>query len=309
MSYEWLVHTVLGSGCFVIGAVVGSFLNVVIYRIPLEKSVVWPASRCPRCLDRIGFVENIPILSWLLLGGSCRTCRLPISPRYPLVEALVGVLFAAVYLSDAHLAFSDRTSATTYLAVLYHCVFAAVLVAISFIDYDWTIVPPSLTNFGIAWGLILGAIAPEIRPVPSAASTPLGGLAVGLIGAISASGIILATRVLGGLIFRREAMGAGDIHILALVGAVMGWQAAVLTFFLSAFFGLIPAVAKLIPYAIKRISGRQWDASDREIPFGPFLSMAALTLLLLWPRIWPKYLAHAFGEIGWLVRYLLGRGM
>ncbi len=306
MNYTWLVHSVLGSGCFVIGTVVGSFLNVCIYRLPLEKSVVWPDSRCPNCLGRIGALENVPILSWLLLRASCRTCRLPISPRYPLIEALVGLLFAAVYLADAHYTFGDRPSSTAYLAVLYHCVFVAVLVAVSFIDYDWTIVPPALTNFGIAWGLILGALEPQIRPVPASATTHLGGLAVGLIGAATAAGIILATRVLGALIFRREAMGAGDIHILALVGAVMGWQAAVLTFFLSAFFGLIPAVAKLIPYLYKRLTGGQWDASDREIPFGPFLSMAAVTLLLAWPRIWPKYLAFAFGEIGWLVRYLLG---
>ena len=90
MNYTWLVHSVLGSGCFLIGVVVGSFLNVCIYRLPLEKSVVWPDSRCPNCLGRIGALENIPILSWLVLRASCRTCKLPISPRYPLVEALVG---------------------------------------------------------------------------------------------------------------------------------------------------------------------------------------------------------------------------
>jgi leader peptidase (prepilin peptidase)/N-methyltransferase len=308
MTYEWLVHSVLGTCCFIIGTVVGSFLNVCIYRIPLEKSLVWPDSRCPKCLGRIGFLENIPILSWLFLGGACRNCKLRISPRYPLVELLVGVLFAAVYLSDAHLAFSDKPSTTAYLAVFYHCVFVAVLVAISFIDYDWTIVPPSLTNFGIAWGLLLGTLNPAIRPAPAAAITPLGGLAVGLIGAISASGIILATRLIGALIFRREAMGSGDIHILAVIGAVMGWQAAVLTFFLSSFYGLIPALVKLVPYIIKRLTGRQWNSSDREIPLGPFLSMAAVTLLLTWPRIWPKYLAFYFEQVDWLVRDLLGLG-
>ena len=87
----------------------------------------------------------------------------------------------------------------------------------------------------------------------------------------------------------------------------MGWQAAVLTFFLSPFFGLIPALAKLIPYLIKRLTGRQWNASDREIPLGPFLSMAAVTLLLTWPWIWPGYLGPYFATLGWLVRNLLGQ--
>lgn len=308
MNYTVLVHSVLGTGWFIVGAVVGSFLNVCIYRLPLEKSVVWPDSRCPNCLGRIGALENVPIFSWLVLRASCRTCKLPISSRYPLIEALVGVLFAVVYLADAHFTFGDRTSSTAYLAVLYHSVFVAVLVAISFIDYDWTIVPPSLTNFGIAWGLIVGALDPTIRPIPAAATSHWGGLVVGLIGAASAAGIILAIRVIFGFIFRREAMGAGDIHILALIGAVMGWQAAILTVFLSAFLGLIPAVAKLIPYAIKRQSGREWSASDREIPYGPFLSMAAVALLLTWFRVWPRYLAPYFGEIAALVHDLLGWG-
>ncbi|HEY2158499.1 MAG TPA: prepilin peptidase [Isosphaeraceae bacterium] len=307
MTYVWQVHAFMGTFFFIIGTVVGSFLNVCIYRMPLEKSVIWPDSRCPQCLGRIGFWQNWPILSWLFLGASCRTCRLPISARYPLVEFLVGLLFAAIYLADSHYAFPVGTPQTTLvLAVVYHCVFAAVLVAISFIDYDWTIVPPVLTNFGILWALVVGAIDPGVRPMPATATTALGGLAVGLTGAIVGAGIVLAARLLGALLFRREAMGAGDIHIMAVIGATMGWQAAVLTFFLSSFFGLIPAVAKMVPYLYKRLTGGQWNASDREIPLGPFLSMAAIALLLAWPRIWPRYLAHAFGEIGWLVRYLLG---
>jgi leader peptidase (prepilin peptidase)/N-methyltransferase len=307
MSYVWEVHAVLGFFCFVVGTVVGSFLNVCIYRLPLEKSVIWPDSRCPRCLGRIGALENVPILSWLVLGASCKTCKLPISARYPLVEALVGLLFAVIYLADAEYGFPIGTRDTTiYLAVFYHCIFAAVLVTISFVDYDWTIVPPVLTNFGIVWGIAVAAIDPAIRPAPASATTHLGGLAVGVTGALVAAGIILLIRVLGAIAFRREAMGAGDIHILAVIGATMGWQAAILTIFLSAFFGLVPAVAKLVPYAIKRLTGRQWDASDREIPYGPFLSMAAVALLLAWPRIWPKALKPYFDAIAWLVRDLLG---
>jgi leader peptidase (prepilin peptidase)/N-methyltransferase len=304
MNYVWEVHLVLGIGMFIVGSVVGSFLNVAIYRIPLEKSVIWPDSRCPKCLGRIGALENIPILSWLVLGASCRTCKLPISARYPLIEALTAALFVIVYLADAQFAFPPGVrGSTVYLAVLYHCVFVAVLVAVSFIDYDWTIVPPSLTNFGIAFGLILGMIDPMIRPAPASAITPLGGLGVGLLGVAVGAGMVLAVRVLGALVFRREAMGAGDIHILATIGAFMGWQAAVLTFFLSSFFGLIPALVKLVPYLLKRLAGRQWNPSDREIPLGPFLSMAAVTLLLIWPWAWPKVFGPYFAILEWLVRF------
>jgi len=308
VNYIWEVHIVLGLGMFLVGSVVGSFLNVCIYRIPLEKSVIWPDSRCPKCLARIGALENVPILSWILLRGACRSCKLRISPRYPLIEAMVGMLFAAVYLVDAHYGFRNGTpNSTAYTAVFYHCAFVAVLVAISFIDYDWTIVPHSLTNFGIFWGLLVPLIDPGIRPAPAAAATAWGALGVGLLGAIVAAGLVLTVRVLGAIAFRREAMGAGDIHILAVVGTVMGWEAAVLTFFLSAFVGLVPAVLKLVPYLIKRTSGGEWNPSDREIPLGPFLSVAAVALLLSWHWVWPRWIGPYYAILGWLVRYLLGQ--
>ena len=308
MSYEWQVHLFLATGLFFVGTVVGSFLNVCIYRMPLEKSVIWPDSRCPKCLGRIGALQNIPILSWLLLGASCKDCKLRISPRYPGVEALVGALFVAVYFADTYEAFSyGRPSATVYLSVLYHCIFVAVLVAIGFIDYDWTIVPASLTNFGLIVGLLIPLIDPAIRPAPAMATTAIGALGVGLLGAAVGAGLVWTVRFAGNLWFGGESMGMGDIHILAVVGAVMGWQASVLTFFLSAFFGLIPSLMKLIPYLIKRLTGRQWNRSDREIPLGPFLGMAAVSLLLGWHLVWSKWVGPRYADLAWLVRYLLGQ--
>ena len=308
MSYDWKVHLFLATGLFVIGTVVGSFLNVCIYRLPLQKSLIWPESRCPNCLGRIGAWENIPILSWLFLRGACRTCGLKISARYPTIEALTGLLFVAVYFADAHFGFQWKGGAgPVYLAVAYHCVLVAILLAISMIDYDWTIVPHELTNFGVVFGVLVGMLDPSIRPVPVSATTTWGGLGVGLMGVAIGGGLVWVVRVVGGLVAGREAMGAGDIHILAVVGAFMGWQAAVLTFFLSAFFGLIPAVVKLVPYLVKRLTGRQWSPSDREIPLGPFLSMAAVTLLFTWHRAWPRLFAPYYDTFAWLVRDLLGQ--
>jgi leader peptidase (prepilin peptidase)/N-methyltransferase len=308
MSYEWQVHLFLATGLFIVGTVVGSFLNVCIYRLPLQKSLIWPDSRCPKCLGRIGALENIPILSWLFLRGACRNCGLRISPRYPMIEAVTGVLFVAIYFADAHFGLkSNRGMGTLYLAVGYHCVLVAILLAISMIDYDWTIVPHELTNFGVVFGVLAALLDPAIRPVPASATTTLGALGVGVLGVLIGAGLVWVVRVVGGLVAGREAMGAGDIHILAVVGAFMGWQAAILTFFLSAFFGLIPALAKLIPYLVKRLTGRQWNPSDREIPLGPFLSMAAVTLLLFWHWAWPRVFAPYYDIFAWLVRDLLGQ--
>ncbi len=306
--YEWQVHLFLATGLFFIGTVVGSFLNVCIYRLPLQKSVIWPDSRCPNCLGRIGALENIPVLSWLFLRAACRNCKLKISARYPAIEAATGLLFVAVYFADAYFgSHGNRPGSSVYVAVFYHCVLMALLLAISMIDFDWTIVPHELTNFGIVFGLLVGAIEPAVRPAPSGALTMLGGLGVGLLGVVVGAGVVWVVRVVGGLVFRREAMGAGDIHILAVVGAFMGWQAAVLTFFLSAFLGLVPSLVKLVPYLIKRLTGRQWNPSEREIPLGPFLSMAAVVLFLTWHWAWPKLFEPYYAIFAWLVRDLLGQ--
>ena len=151
-----------------VGTVVGSFLNVCIYRIPWEKSVIWPASHCPKCLAEIEAYDNLPVLGWLFLGGACRSCKAPIPVRYPAVELLVGLLFAGVYLVDGVLPREYvRDDVGVVLAkVSYHVVLVALLVAITFIDADLTIVPASITNLGIVLGLAIGAAFPE-RPAHS----------------------------------------------------------------------------------------------------------------------------------------------
>ena len=308
MDYLWQIHMIYGVGLFVLGTVVGSFLNVCIYRIPWEKSVIWPGSHCPKCLAEIESRDNLPVVGWLALGGACRSCRAPISVRYPAIELLVGLLFAGVYLVDGVLPRDYvRDDIILFAKVLYHVILVALLVAVTFIDADLTIVPASVTNTGILLGLAIGAIAPEIRPEPSTAHTFAGGLWVGLKGLIVGGGLIWVIRVLGTIAFRREAMGRGDIHIMAMIGAFLGWEVAVVTPFLAAFVGLVPALWKMMIYLAKRASGRKYTASDREIPFGPYLSVAALILMMAWPWAWPGGLKFYFETFSMLFWFVLGQ--
>ena len=169
----------LGFFVFAVGTVVGSFLNVCIYRIPWEKSVIWPGSHCPRCWRPILAMDNIPIVSWLALRGECRQCGEPISPRYPLIELLVGLLFLGLYYVDVVHGERGRYGyeiGQPLATFGYHALLVALLVAATFIDYDLYVIPDSITVTGMICGIALGTLNPMIRPDPAAATTHLGGL-------------------------------------------------------------------------------------------------------------------------------------
>jgi leader peptidase (prepilin peptidase)/N-methyltransferase len=306
---SWQIHLFFTLGLFAIGTVVGSFLNVCIYRIPWQKSVLWPASHCPRCFSGISAQDNIPILSWVALRGECRNCGLPIAVRYPLIEGLVGALFAGVYLADV--AFGPPVGLGALplrvtVGLPYHLIFVALLVTATFIDYDLFIIPDQITVPGMLIGIGLATLAPEIRPAPSAATSPWQGFLVGLAGLLVGGGLTWFVRFVGSAALRREAMGFGDVTLMAMIGAFLGWQAAVLTFFLAPFFGLAHALERLISYVGKRLSGHAASSADREIPFGPYLSMAALVLLVTWPWVWPHWAAGTFKSIRMLFSPLGG---
>lgn len=301
-----LIHLVGGLWIFALGTVVGSFANVCVYRIPWQKSVVWPGSHCPRCLEPIAARDNIPILGWLWLRGACRRCHSPISARYPLVELLVGLLFASLYVTDIVYAPMGLLNVESFLRLFYHVILVALLVVATFIDYDLYIIPDAVTVTGMLLGLGLGTLMPEVRPEPSSAETAMGGFLVGLIGWAVGGGIVWGVRIVAGLVFRREAMGFGDVTLLAMIGSFLGWQAAVLTFFLAPFFGLTHAAWKLVALFGKFLTGRKISGADRELPFGPYLSLAALTLLLSWPWLWPSWAKGLFETLGDLTRFLLG---
>ncbi|MFO0961134.1 MAG: prepilin peptidase [Isosphaeraceae bacterium] len=304
------LHALLIPMTFALGAAVGSFSNVCIYRIPWEKSLVWPASTCPRCLSPIAARDNWPILGWLLLGGRCRSCKEPISARYPSIEALVGLLFVAAYLADVAYV-GDRLMmgdvlVQSMLRAGYHQLLLAFLVVATFIDYDHMIIPDEVTITGMVVGLGFAALVPGVRPEPGTAATAIASLKVGGIGLLAGGLLVAVVRFLGTLAFRREAMGFGDVTLLAMIGAFLGWQAAVLTFFLAPFFGLAHAGWKVVNLAWKLISGRPRTGSDHELPFGPYLSMAATGLVLGWPWIWPGWADPLFRQLSVVFWFMVG---
>jgi leader peptidase (prepilin peptidase)/N-methyltransferase len=294
----------LGLWIFAVGAVVGSFANVCIYRIPWQKSVVWPASHCPHCLRPIAARDNIPVLSWFILRGECRRCAQPISPRYALIEALVGLLFVAVFVSDVVFAPVGVLNTDTFGRMAYHQVLVAALVVATFIDYDLQIIPDEITVPGMAFGVLIGFLAPGIRPDPSTATTHLDGLWVGLKGLLIGGGLTWSFRFVFSRIFRREAMGQGDITLMGMIGAFLGWQSALLAFFLAPFFGFAPAIWKGARFLWKLVTRRQLSSSDRELAFGPYLSMAAVSLLLLWEPLWRHWGAVFFATLAAAIRFL-----
>jgi leader peptidase (prepilin peptidase)/N-methyltransferase len=305
----WPLFLALGLGIFLIGTVVGSFLNVCIYRIPWQKSVIWPSSRCPICFCEIAAHDNIPVVSWILLRGECRSCGAPISVRYVFVESLVGILFVAVYLIDVIAAepFLYGQVSPFQLAVMaFHDILVALLVAATFIDYDLMTIPDAITWTGWILGIGLGTLWPQIRPAPSGALTHLGGFGVGLLGLAVGGGLTWACRVSFGFLFRREAMGFGDVTLMGMIGAFLGWQAAILTFFIAPFFGLGHAAWKVFRLVTKWARGGQLSVRDRELPFGPYLSMAAVTVVLTWPWLWRHWAKGLFQTVYMLFWWIWG---
>ena len=369
---------------FAIGACVGSFLNVVIYRLPRDMSIVRPGSRCCSCSRPIAWYDNIPIASWFILGGKCRHCGGQFSIKYALLELLTALLFVGLYWAYFELGVREFMPEFTdggWAVYLGHVVLICVLLASSLIDRSHWIIPLSVSYTAVVTGLILSAIWPYLLPnelvasgdlwqiVPystpktaamavgaaigllagwamlkfglitrsfaewqkamdraEAAGEPepkidvnvninirremvresaflapviLGGLAAGwllgsaagpaglwwqnliiqqkwlagllgsVFGFIIAAGVVWATRILGSLAFGKEAMGLGDVHLMAAVGAVLGWFSPTVAFFVAPFFGLGIAIVLLV------------TRRRREIWYGPFLSLATLTVMLL----------------------------
>lgn len=232
---------------FILGACVGSFLNVCIYRIPANASIVHPGSRCPRCQTMIPFYDNIPIISYLLLMGRCRACRTRIAVRYPLIELLTG-LFAV--------ACSVVFGPTWHGVVVF--AFIATLTVITFIDLDHRIIPDIISLPGIPLFFLASLLIPE----SSWQSNALGIL----VGGGSLFVVAWGYQMLTG----REGMGGGDIKLLAMIGALVGWRGILFTLFAASAIGTLVGIVAMV---------RTKQGMRLAIPFGPFLSAGALIYL------------------------------
>ncbi len=231
----------------VFGAMVGSFLNVCIFRLPKEESIIIPGSHCPHCHHPIKFYDNIPLISYLVLGGRCRYCKKSISVQYPLVEGITAISSLCLFLRYG-LSWS----------YLFYFSFVAALIVITVIDLYHQIIPDVISIPGIGVGLLGALILPHITFFNSLMGTLLGG------------GSLFVIATLYQWLFKREGMGGGDVKLLAMMGAFLGWEAVLLTILLSSLIGSITGII------IMALKGKDFKYA---IPFGPFLSLGAVIAL------------------------------
>lgn len=236
---------------FLLGAAVGSFLNVVIYRVPEGLSLLHPPSRCPRCKTRLRFYDNVPILGWLWLKGRCRYCATPIAVRYPLIELITALLFVFTY------AVFGPT-----LQTLGYCLFLSWLLALTMIDFDRMILPNPLTQSGVIAGWIF-QMAIAFDQTATWTGLLKGGMEA-FMASILGLWLFDGIRWVGRLAFQQDAMGGGDPKLAALLGAWLGWPLMLVSAFLACVVGSIIGIGGM---ALGRIGRRQ------AIPFGPYLAL------------------------------------
>ena len=257
------------------GAIFGSFGNVCVYRLPRRcLSILRPRSACPACRSPIAWYDNIPVASFLMLGGRCRRCRAPIGWRYPAIEILTAVLFALAM--QAELDRSGLAGQSPSLArVAVDCALLAALLVAAAVDFEFRIIPDEITKPGVVAGLLASVAVPDLQRLPLSlaalggpGSPRLDALATAVLGALWGWALLKAVQVFGEILFRKEAMGLGDVKLMAMLGAFLGPHAVTLLFFLGCCFG---SVWGLVQFVLTR---------DRYVAFGPFLAMAAGVLIL-----------------------------
>ena len=239
---------ILSIYAFGLGAFIGSFLNVLIHRLPRKENFVTGRSHCPKCNELIRWYDNIPLLSFLILRARCRRCKAPISWRYPSVEFITALFFLLAFRLYG-LSFHTMVAA----------IFFSMLLVVTFIDFEYYIIPDKITYPGMVLGLALSFVNPLVTPLDALIGLLAGGVSLYLLA------------VVGDFIFKKESLGGGDIKLAAMLGAFLGWKSIIFIFFGAAVLGLIYAVIQMI---ISRKLG-----AGRMIPFGPFLSLAALLAL------------------------------
>ena len=263
------------------GLVIGSFLNVVIHRWPRGESIVFPGSHCGSCDAPVRPYDNIPVVSFLLLGGKCRSCGQSFSVRYPAVELLTGVLFAMACVVDG-----------PSLKLVFDCLFIAMVIPLVFIDADVRLLPSAITVPGLAFAFVSALVVPKL--VGMSPKIGGGGFALGLgaspdwyvslvnaaAGATLGGGLLFVLGVAYEVVRKREGMGLGDVSMMCFVGAYLGWELTLLTILLASIVGSVIGVAAA--------RGRRID--EFQVPFGVFLGIGAIISLLAGTRILAWYL-------------------
>ena len=252
--YSYLFETF----AFIFGTCIGSFLNVCIYRLPAAKSIVHPGSMCPKCESIIRFYDNIPILSYLLLKGKCRYCNTVISFRYPLIEIISGLFSLLVFVK-----FGFTLEGIIYFA------FISSMIVITLIDIDHRVIPDVISIPGIPVFFATSFVLPSITYIDS------------LIGILAGGGSLLLVAWLYNLITKKDGMGGGEIKLLALIGALIGWKGVLFTIFVSSAVGTVSGI--IIMLLTKK-------NMKLAIPFGPFLAFGAVLYIFYGPRLIYWYL-------------------
>ena len=286
MSYYYF--TLFACFAFSLGACVASFLNVCIWRLPREESVVRPGSHCPNCNAPIRWYQNIPIVSWCCLRGRCANCHKPISPRYVIVELLGGVLFLLVYLQWAMPAILGRLPVLGLVPIVDPALVAVEALAVtglilgSFIDLDHFYLPDRVTIGGMVLGVPLSFLVPEMQGQEdrlAALYWSLGGMAGAFL-------FLWGVGAIFSKLFRKEALGFGDVKLIGAVGAFWGPWAALFTVILSSVVGSVAGVALMA-------RGRAKLGGFTAVPYGPFLAIGALVWMYWGPAL-----------LGWYLRLL-----
>ena len=261
-----------------LGAAIGSFLNVCIYRIPLDQSVVRPPSHCFSCNQPVAWYDNIPVLSYLVLRGKCRRCKTPYSPRYLGVEILTAVLFLLVWLQYGGSAEAARFDPR----IPVYWLFVSGLILGTFVDFDHLIIPDRVSIGGMIIGVGVSLLVPSLHD----AANPIQGGLRSLIGCAAGFGILYLIAEAGSAIFKKEAMGFGDVKLLGAIGAFLGWKAVFFTILMSSLIGSVVGVSLIL------LGGREWQS---RIPYGPYLALAAVVWVLWGQGWWDWYFAFLRG--------------
>lgn len=245
-------------GGFLFGIIIGSFLTVCIYRLPRRKSIVAPRSACPECGHSISWYDNVPLLSFVLLRGRCRFCHASIPYRYPIIELVNGMGYVAILWRFGW----------GWPALVYGIFFSALLI-ITWIDWEHLIIPDAITLPGILVGVLCSL---WILPL---------GLGNSLVGVVVGGGVLLGVAWISPFLFGKEGLGGGDIKLLAMVGAFLGWELALATLMMASIVGALVGIGLMFVSAMRR---------GEYMPFGPFLALGGVISLLFGPEILAWYL-------------------